>query len=54
MYKTSLDKLNTLKLVHKISAHMKFVFDVHVTVHRDNFLTIKPNRCTNYSNLFLE
>ena len=29
-------------------------FDVHVTVHRDTFLTIKPTRCTNYSNLFLE
>ena len=28
--------------------------DVHVTVHRDKFLIIKPNRCTNFSNLFLE
>jgi len=27
-------------------------FDVHVTVHRDKFLIIKPNRCTNFSNLF--
>ena len=26
--------------------------DVHVTVHRDKFLTIKPIRCTNFSNLF--
>jgi len=54
MYETWLDTLNTLKLVHKISADMKFVFDVHVTVHRDNFLTIKPTRCTYFSNLFLE
>ena len=23
-------------------------FDVHVTVHRDKFLIIKPTRCTNY------
>jgi hypothetical protein len=27
-------------------------FDVHVTVHRDKFLIIKPTRCTNFSNLF--
>ena len=29
-------------------------FDVHVTVHRDKFLIIKPTRCTNFSDLFLE
>ena len=29
-------------------------FDVHVTVHRVKFLIIKPTRCTNFSNLFLE
>ena len=29
-------------------------FGVHVTVHRDKFLIIKPTRCTNFSNLFLE
>jgi len=29
-------------------------FDVHVTVHRDKFLIIKPTRCTNSWNLFLE
>ena len=29
-------------------------FDVHLTVHRDKFLTIKPTRCTNFSNLFLK
>ena len=28
--------------------------DVHVTVIRDKFLEIKPTRCTNFSNLFLE
>ena len=30
------------------------IFDVHVTVHRDKFLIVKPSRCTNFSNLFLE
>ena len=29
-------------------------YDVHVTVHRDKFLIIKPTRWTNFSNLFLE
>jgi hypothetical protein len=29
-------------------------FDVHVTVYRVKFLIIKPTRCTNFSNLFLE
>ena len=29
-------------------------FDLHVTVRRVKFLIIKPNRCTNFSNLFLE
>jgi len=29
-------------------------FDVHVIVHRDKFLIIKPTRCNNFSNLFLE
>jgi hypothetical protein len=28
--------------------------DLHVTVYPDKFLIIKPNRCTNFSNLFLE
>ena len=31
-----------------------YFFDVHVTVDRDKFLIIKPTRCTNFSNLFLE
>jgi hypothetical protein len=26
--------------------------DIHVTVHRDGFLKIKPTICTNFSNLF--
>jgi len=29
-------------------------FDVHVAVYRDKFLIIKPTRCTNFSNLFLD
>jgi len=29
-------------------------YDVQVTVHRDKFLIIKPTRCTNFSNLFLD
>ena len=27
-------------------------FYVHVTVHRNNFFTIKPTRCINFTNLF--
>ena len=36
--------------------HIKLngIFDVHVTVHGLKFLIIKPTRCTNFSNLFLE
>jgi len=29
-------------------------FEVHVAAHRDKFLIIKPTRCNNFSNLFLE
>ena len=29
-------------------------FDVHLTVHHVKFLIIKPTRCINFSNLFLE
>jgi len=29
-------------------------FDIPVTIHRVKFLIIKPTRCTNFSNLFLE
>ena len=32
--------------------HLLRKFDVHVTMHRDKFLIIKPTRCTNFSNLF--
>jgi hypothetical protein len=28
------------------------VFDIHVIVHHDKFLIIKPTRCSNFSNLF--
>jgi UDP-N-acetylglucosamine 2-epimerase len=40
----------------KYSGHTKTDeqgFDVRVTLHRDKFLIIKPIRCTNFSNLFL-
>jgi len=37
------------------TAHIpRGVSDVHVTVNRAKFLTIKPTRCINFSNLFLE
>ena len=29
-------------------------FDVHVTVYREKFLTIKPTRCTNFSKFILK
>ena len=29
-------------------------FDIHVTMHRDKYLKIKPTGCTNFSNLFLD
>jgi hypothetical protein len=37
-----------------LSTRWKWEFDVHVTVHHDKFLIIKPTRCTNFSNLFLK
>ena len=41
--------------IHTVSfAYAIIVFDIHVTVHRDKFLKIKPTSCTNFSNLFLE
>jgi len=44
-----------MQLVTSVSAATQpFVFGVHVTVHRDTFLVIKPTRWTNFSNLFLE
>jgi len=39
---------------HAVSEILNNQFDVHVTVHRDTCLTVKPTICTNYSNLFLE
>jgi hypothetical protein len=46
-------------LMHGHGPHNVFLktviqFDVHVTVHRVKFLIIKPTRCTNFSNVFLE
>ena len=38
----------------RIKSKKSKYFDVHVTVHRETFLIIKPTRCTNFSNLFLE
>jgi len=38
----------------KLRVEVVTEIDVHVTVHRDKFLIIKPTRCTNFSNLFLE
>ena len=40
-----------LEYVNQLDLHE---FDIHVTVHRDIYLKIKPTRCTNFSNLFLE
>ena len=41
------------KSKNKIDVQFVIKFDVHVTVHRDKFLIIKPTICTNFSNLFL-
>ena len=35
-----------------IFERMSIQFDDHVAVYRDKFIIIKPNRCTNFSNLF--
>jgi UDP-N-acetylglucosamine 2-epimerase len=32
--------------------YLQIFFCVHVTVHREKFLIIKPTRCTDLSNLF--
>jgi len=32
----------------------KLEFDIQRTMHLDYILIIKPKRCTNFSNLFLE
>jgi hypothetical protein len=54
-----LDKFDVHMTVHrdKFDVHVtvhRDKFDVHITVHRDKFLTIKPTRCTNFSNFILE
>jgi len=38
----------------KAQENLKGIFNVHVTVHLVKFLKMKPTRCTNFSNLFLE
>jgi hypothetical protein len=32
---------------HHLASNKRKAFDVHVTMHRDKFLIIKPTRCTN-------
>jgi hypothetical protein len=39
---------------HTVYLYAHYGFDVHGSVHRDKFLIIKPTRCTNFWNLFLE
>jgi hypothetical protein len=52
------DVINQIRASSKINALRTLtssnVFDVHVTVRRDKFLTIKSTTCTNFSNLFVE
>jgi len=45
---------NKQDFIHNEREGIRELSDVHVTVHRDKFLIIKPSRCTNFSNLFLE
>jgi len=40
--------------IQRIPINRSIQFDVHVTMHRVKFLIIKPTRCINFSNLFLE
>jgi len=40
--------------LHNVFLKTVIQFDVHVTVHRVKFFIIKPTRCTNFSNVFLE
>jgi hypothetical protein len=50
-------KAGPLAFLYDLSAPTVYdvlLFDVDETVHRDKFLIIKPTRCTNFSNLFLE
>ena len=43
------NKSNNLK-----QEYIVLEFDIHVTMHCDRFLIIKPTRCNNFSNSFLE
>ena len=43
-----------IKSWHISALYPESFFYVHVTVHRVKFLIIKPSRCTDFSNLFLE
>jgi hypothetical protein len=50
---------NSTTMLHTISCakrmhNIQNVWDVHVTMHHDKFLIIKPTRRTDFSNLFLE
>jgi hypothetical protein len=49
---TSLYKVSDIFHLKESTSVLKF--DVHVSVHRVEFLIIKPTRCTNYRNLLLE
>ena len=46
-------KLGTSRYKKLVVKLICSVVDVHVTVYRVKFLTMKPIRCTNFSNLFL-
>jgi hypothetical protein len=39
---------------NKVLSEDFITFDIHVTMHGVKFLIIKPTRCTNFSDLFLE
>ena len=45
---------NHLHNITKPHAYRHMEFDVYVTMHHVKFLIIKPTRCTNFSNCFLE
>ena len=44
--------INSLSLRASIAYKEAYLFYVRVTVHRNNFFIIKPNRCTNFTHLF--
>jgi len=47
---TTLNIVRNSNLLRYTDSHL---FDVHVTVHHDRFLTIKPTSCSDFSNIFL-